>query len=454
MALRFIYIILIFFTLLCSACKETSKNTLNSANVITAVSQQKQQTKPVTRNKFEILEVLSQIDLQPFPQALKAYLDGNKLIKLTYIDNKSINLVSKLSNYSISLKIRLLERYNDNYIFFISSIRQDSLNYRTYFYVLQYFNKKFENITLYVFPEELIQIFNLTLETNFHFTKLGTFWAYISGNSQYALDFDFYEKVGIVKQCFLHYQSPKQKCKPLLKLTWNGQQFAYSLIQQWKTPKGFLTDEQLDKVKRYNDLDDALLNYKQVYILDLSGQGLKFLPPEIGHLNMLQVLILSNNYLDSLPDAIGQLYHLQVLRADNNRLNTIPKSIGQLFYLQDLNLSHNKINNLPYEFANLKNLQKLDLASNNLSVLAFDMSGMQHLLSINLSRNKFEKIPYQIFKVKSLTYLDISYNPVRILPRELIDMQNLKYLIIKHTLIDSGQVHYLKLKRPDLQIVK
>jgi internalin A len=62
--------------------------------------------------------------------------------------------------------------------------------------------------------------------------------------------------------------------------------------------------------------------------LDLSGQGLTELPPEIGQLTQLETLILGKrkqrwsefvgNRLKTLPAAIGQLTQLKTLLAEGN----------------------------------------------------------------------------------------------------------------------------------------
>ena len=60
--------------------------------------------------------------------------------------------------------------------------------------------------------------------------------------------------------------------------------------------------------------------------LDLSGQGLRELPPEIGRLRRLQSLNLGynretrrRNYLDHLPDTLSKLRELQTLDISYNR---------------------------------------------------------------------------------------------------------------------------------------
>ena len=60
--------------------------------------------------------------------------------------------------------------------------------------------------------------------------------------------------------------------------------------------------------------------------LDLSGEGLTVLPPEIGKLTNLQTLNLSHNKLSSLPAEFGHL-HLTKLTLDDNPLESLPPEI-------------------------------------------------------------------------------------------------------------------------------
>ncbi len=442
----------LFLLALLFGCKESQKT--NPAKLTppqTKLNQSSQQAQ--TGKEQKIIQILKNTDLSRFPSVVELYFRGNQNIQIAYLDNTTLKLISKLDNNNLSVvQIHLLDSQNNNHIIFINATKRDSLLYSNYYYVLSVFKNKTQNITLYVVPEEIPQILKLELGTEFHYQKLGNFWAYITENTHYLLDFNFFGNVCFVQKCFLSAQNHKQNCKKIVKLTWTGNKFAFKLID-YKRNSNLLTSEQLDKVKRYTNLDVALANPSKVYILDLDGKGISKLPPDIKYLKKLQILILSNNNLDSLPEEIGELSNLQILRAENNNIAYIPKSLGFLYYLEELNLANNRLNWIPYEFANLKNLEKLNVSGNELDVLAFDMSNLQNLYSINLSKNKFEKIPYQIFKLKHLIYLDLSNNPVKVLPRELIDMHSLQYLVIKNTLIDTNQIKYLKLKRQDLQII-
>ena len=58
--------------------------------------------------------------------------------------------------------------------------------------------------------------------------------------------------------------------------------------------------------------------------LDLSGEGLEYLPSEIGNLTALTRLDLYRNQLTALPREIGNLTALTNLRLWSNQLTVLP----------------------------------------------------------------------------------------------------------------------------------
>jgi Leucine-rich repeat (LRR) protein len=78
-------------------------------------------------------------------------------------------------------------------------------------------------------------------------------------------------------------------------------------------------------------------------LLNVDGDDLNSLPPEIGNLKNLQVLYLSNNQLTSLPPEIGNLKNLWMLSLFQNKLTSLPRTIANLKNLKVLGLTGNPI---------------------------------------------------------------------------------------------------------------
>ncbi len=442
-----VFTLVSFFFLGCFNPKENRDKVL-PANTIPSSKAKHKYT-----NSYNILEYLKKINKQFLPPVVKQYFDEKGNIKAELVDNRTVKFFTAEEKYARLVQIKLLKTGDNKDVLFISGIKKDSLNYQSYFYALGRQGNQFPNITLLIIPDKVIQIFKLELNTAFHYHHLYNFWAYISDASNYALDFDFHGDNAYVSSCFLSMGGTPEQCKVIMQLIWTGSKFIFKLITPKSDDNGLLSSQELEKVRRYISLEEAFKEPENVYILDLQDNGLTKLPDNISVFSHLQILILSNNYLDSLPTAIGSLPNLQVLRADGNHLKALPREMGNLRNLTELTLANNRLTWIPYEFARLEKLQKLDLSYNRLHVLAFDMSGLQKLYSLELQGNRLEKVPSQIFKLKNLIYLDLSENPIKVIPREFIFMKKLQYLVISKTLIDSSQVNYLRLKRPDLQIV-
>ncbi|BAY24777.1 Miro domain-containing protein [Calothrix sp. NIES-2100] len=167
---------------------------------------------------------------------------------------------------------------------------------------------------------------------------------------------------------------------------------------------------------------------KGVTELDLSGNRLTALPPEIGQLVNLRSLNLWGNRLRSLPGELGQLVNLQSLNLYNNRLRSLPGEFGQLVNLQSLNLYNNQLRSLPGEFVQLVNLQTLDLDRNELSSLPGEFVQLVNLQTLDLGRNELSSLPREFVQLVNLQTLDLGSNQLSTLPEEFGQLVNLQTL--------------------------
>jgi internalin A len=176
--------------------------------------------------------------------------------------------------------------------------------------------------------------------------------------------------------------------------------------------------------------------------LDLSGKGLKELPPEIGRLTDLEELVLDSmptqhpgkssrmkyNEIQKLPSEIGKLTKLQNLSIRGNRLINLPQSIEGLVNLEVLNISGNSLTSLPETIGQLFKLKSLDASSNKLANVPDTIQHTTALKSLKLNNNALTRFPDVILKLKSLECLALSNNEITILPEsigQLICLQSL-----------------------------
>ncbi len=187
-------------------------------------------------------------------------------------------------------------------------------------------------------------------------------------------------------------------------------------------------------------LPPEISHLEQLRELKIASNKLKSLPPEIGHLRQLQHLDLggykasNHNQLSQLPSELWQLTYLQSLNFHANQLNRVSQEIGQLTHLQSLDLSSNQLTQLPPEIRQLTSLQSLDLSSNQLTQLPPEIGQLTSLQSLNLSSNELTQLPPEIGQLTYLQSLDLSSNHLTEFPPEIGQLTILQslYLINNH----------------------
>ena len=165
--------------------------------------------------------------------------------------------------------------------------------------------------------------------------------------------------------------------------------------------------------------------------LDLSGQGLTTLPPQVLKLTNLTTLILSRNPLTTLPAEITRLTNLTTLDLGSNRLTTLPAEITRLTNLTTLDLGSNRLTTLPAEITRLTNLTTLNLGNNLLTEIPeplYEMTRLKALMlqdyfadkpKLDVSRNSIKTIPRKILQLENLEKLELEGNPIETPPPEV-----------------------------------
>ncbi|XP_061181347.1 malignant fibrous histiocytoma-amplified sequence 1 homolog [Saccostrea echinata] len=161
-----------------------------------------------------------------------------------------------------------------------------------------------------------------------------------------------------------------------------------------------------------------LLAEKDLGIVNLSGNNLKTLPPEITRWDKLEKLDLSKNYglrrtkandNTSLPQEILTLVNLRELIISECNLQRLPTIIWQMTNLHVLDVSRNKINILVPEVGNLSNLRKINLKHTNITSLPPEIVYCQDLEEILLWGNKISTLPETLPELLKLKTLGLNY---------------------------------------------
>jgi internalin A len=178
-------------------------------------------------------------------------------------------------------------------------------------------------------------------------------------------------------------------------------------------------------------------NLHQLQTLDLSGNPLKELPEWLPTLPKLTKLAAIRLDLAVIPDSLAQLPNLQQLYLRSNQISTIPDSLAQLPNLQQLDLSSNQISTIPDSLAQLPNLQQLDLRSNQISTIPDSLAQLPNLQQLDLRSNQISTIPDSLAQLPNLQQLDLRSNQISTIPDSLAQLPNLQQLYLRSNQIST-----------------
>ncbi|TNN44924.1 Malignant fibrous histiocytoma-amplified sequence 1 [Liparis tanakae] len=167
----------------------------------------------------------------------------------------------------------------------------------------------------------------------------------------------------------------------------------------------------------------------EVEALNLGNNSLQELPDGLGSsLNNLRVLVLRRNKFSSVPRVVLELVRLVELDMSHNGLRGLPEELGRLPALKKLCVSHNKIQSLPAQIGALQSLEELDLSFNELHLLPASFSGLAKLRTLDVDHNKLNRFPPEILALGELEELDCSGNKFEALPAEVMELRSIKIL--------------------------
>jgi len=145
-------------------------------------------------------------------------------------------------------------------------------------------------------------------------------------------------------------------------------------------------------------------------ILDLSGNQLSSLPPEISRLTKLKIAFFSNNRFTHVPSVFKACENLYMLGFKANQIEVFDEDILPL-NISWLILTDNRIKVLPESMGQLSNLQKCALAGNRIEKIPDSMAACTKLELLRLSANDIKQIPHWLLELPRLSWLAFSGNP-------------------------------------------
>ena len=150
--------------------------------------------------------------------------------------------------------------------------------------------------------------------------------------------------------------------------------------------------------------------------LDLSGNPLGQLPEFLTSLESLTDLTATSISLPEIPIHICKFTNLRALWINFNQIKSIPDQVGQLCNLNKLGLSGNQISEIPACIARLENLEAVWMSSNRISVIPNFISHLAELRAFWITNNCINDIPNSFGSLTELVYLGLSDNQIKSIP--------------------------------------
>lgn len=184
------------------------------------------------------------------------------------------------------------------------------------------------------------------------------------------------------------------------------------------------TVDSIQMKKVFSTLQEALINPKQVYKLNLSNQTLKISDSTWSKFTNLKYLSLKNDHFKSISPAIGNLHNLEFLDLSGNDFESLPSTFSKLTNLKELYLNdekHFKLQNSIPIISSLPNLKVLHIEHNNMKSLPENTYKLKYIEELYLNENKFKQFPVKLMKMENLKYIDFRKNKLR------LPLQNLNH---------------------------
>lgn len=145
-------------------------------------------------------------------------------------------------------------------------------------------------------------------------------------------------------------------------------------------------------------------------VLNLSGNQLKRLPPDLSRLRKLRILFCSDNLFTELPDCLGDCEQLEMIGFKANQIRHLPAA-ALPSALRWLILTDNQLQALPEEIGNCRRLQKLMLAGNQLASLPDTLANCVNLELLRIAANRLPALPAWLLTLPRLSWLAAAGNP-------------------------------------------
>jgi hypothetical protein len=113
-------------------------------------------------------------------------------------------------------------------------------------------------------------------------------------------------------------------------------------------------------------------------------------------------------------------FHLKKLNLVGNLIEVLPPEISQLVYLEDFDASYNKLISIHASIGSLGRLAYFNVSHNNLEELPNELSENVSLIDFRCAHNRLRYIPFKMGELGVLKWLDASSNEMSFPPETIV----------------------------------
>ena len=160
---------------------------------------------------------------------------------------------------------------------------------------------------------------------------------------------------------------------------------------------------------------------KDLKIVILLMNELNNLPEELSWFaDTIELVCIQHNNFTKVPEIIfKRLVNIKHLNLHGNQILALPPDVKNLINLERLKCGFNKLNSLPNIFDSFKLLTEITFYYNNLTRLPPSFAQLEQLKSIDLTDNSFTSIPAPLLRLRNLKILYMEWNRIqRLAPTE------------------------------------
>ncbi|XP_005101046.1 leucine-rich repeat-containing protein 69 isoform X2 [Aplysia californica] len=194
-----------------------------------------------------------------------------------------------------------------------------------------------------------------------------------------------------------------------------------------------------NKIKK---LPKELCHLFQLQVLNLGNNDLDEFSPILQHLHSLEKLHLFGNNISHIDSSsLNGFRSLTFLNLNGNKLKQLPPEICNLISIEHLSIDNNELIELPIEFCALTTLEEFHAAGNKLTSLPLEVGYLVSLEKLHLQRNRIRELPEGLGKCYNLRYVDVAANELRIFPTELSSLPLKELYCEENPLLQNMPVH-------------